>query len=119
MSHYPAAYKPPPGTKPKIERDDFPAPPYPYTDPGTHTTVACHVYISFEGHRMFHLTDVASLNVSERRRRWSDTYKGVADSDDEADGNMNGKLNGHVDPKLRREEHELAKIETGIAQVLS
>lgn len=34
LSHYPAAYKPPPGTKPKIERDDFPAPPYPYTDPG-------------------------------------------------------------------------------------
>ncbi|VVC98742.1 unnamed protein product [Leptidea sinapis] len=33
LSHYPSAYKPPPGTKPKIERDDFPAPPYPYTDP--------------------------------------------------------------------------------------
>ncbi|KAF9813380.1 hypothetical protein SFRURICE_007556 [Spodoptera frugiperda] len=87
LSHYPAAYKPPPGTKPKIERDDFPAPPYPYTDP-------------------------------ERRRRWSDTYKGVADSDDEGDGKVNGKLNGNgdIDPKLRREEHELAKIETGIAQ---
>lgn len=33
LSHYPAAKKPPPGEKPKIERDDFPAPPYPYTDP--------------------------------------------------------------------------------------
>ncbi|XP_026313652.1 actin-binding LIM protein 1-like isoform X2 [Hyposmocoma kahamanoa] len=33
LSHYPAAYKPPPGTQPKIERDDFPAPPYPYSDP--------------------------------------------------------------------------------------
>ncbi|XP_055613081.1 actin-binding LIM protein 1-like isoform X6 [Uranotaenia lowii] len=33
MSHYPGAKKPPPGEKPKIERDDFPAPPYPYTDP--------------------------------------------------------------------------------------
>ncbi|XP_075986523.1 actin binding LIM protein Uncoordinated 115a isoform X5 [Anticarsia gemmatalis] len=88
LSHYPAAYKPPPGTKPKIERDDFPAPPYPYTDP-------------------------------ERRRRWSDTYKGMVDSDDEADGKLNGKVNGNgdIDPKLRREEQELAKIETGIAQV--
>lgn len=58
--------------------------------------------------------------VTERRRRWSDTYKGVADSDDEGDGKVNGKLNGNgdIDPKLRREEHELAKIETGIAQVL-
>ncbi|XP_029726613.2 actin-binding LIM protein 2 isoform X4 [Aedes albopictus] len=33
LSHYPGAKKPPPGEKPKIERDDFPAPPYPYTDP--------------------------------------------------------------------------------------
>lgn len=52
LSHYPAAKKPPPGEKPKIERDDFPAPPYPYTDP-------------------------------ERRRRLSDSYKGVPVSDDE------------------------------------
>ncbi|KAL0811160.1 hypothetical protein ABMA28_009593 [Loxostege sticticalis] len=78
LSHYPSAYKPPPGTKPKIERDDFPAPPYPYTDP-------------------------------ERRRRWSDTYKGV-ESDSEPDA-----VNG--DARLRREEQELAKIDTGIAQV--
>lgn len=33
LSHYPAAKKPPHGEKAKIERDDFPAPPYPYTDP--------------------------------------------------------------------------------------
>lgn len=52
LSHYPAAKKPPPGEKPKIEREDFPAPPYPYTDP-------------------------------ERRRRYSDSYKGVPVSDDE------------------------------------
>jgi actin-binding LIM protein len=52
LSHYPDAKRPKPGDKPKIERDDFPAPPYPYTDP-------------------------------ERRKRWSDTYKGV--SDDEED----------------------------------
>lgn len=89
MSTYPSAYKPPPGTKPKIERDDFPAPPYPYTDP-------------------------------ERRRRWSDTYKGVPDSDEEMNGQLNGKVNGNsevIDPQLRREEQELSKIETGMAQV--
>lgn len=77
LSHYPSAYKPPPGTQPKIERDDFPAPPYPYTDP-------------------------------ERRRRWSDSYAGVPDSDEEAGG---------ADPRLRREEEELTKIQSGIAQV--
>jgi len=35
LAHFPAAKPPPPGEKPKIERDDFPAPPYPYSDPGT------------------------------------------------------------------------------------
>ncbi|KOB67245.1 Uncharacterized protein OBRU01_20108 [Operophtera brumata] len=87
LSHYPSAYKPPPGTKSKIERDDFPAPPYPYTDP-------------------------------ERRRRWSDTYKGVPESDDEADApaRLNGHVNGHRD-QLRREERELAKIHSGMGQV--
>jgi hypothetical protein len=34
LAHFPAAKRPEPGEKPKIERDDFPAPPYPYTDPG-------------------------------------------------------------------------------------
>lgn len=62
LSHYPAAKKPPPGEKPKIERDDFPAPPYPYTDP-------------------------------ERRRRYSDSYKGVPESDDEVDHAANNKEN--------------------------
>lgn len=33
LSHYPAAKKPQAGEPSKIERDDFPAPPYPYTDP--------------------------------------------------------------------------------------
>lgn len=66
LSHYPAAKKPPPGEKPKIERDDFPAPPYPYTDP-------------------------------ERRRRYSDSYKGmpVSDDEDEVD-KANVKPNGSV-----------------------
>lgn len=34
LSHYPGARKPTSGDVSRIERDDFPAPPYPYTDPG-------------------------------------------------------------------------------------
>lgn len=34
LSHYPGGRKPPSGGISRIERDDFPAPPYPYTDPG-------------------------------------------------------------------------------------
>lgn len=86
LSHYPDAKKPKPGQTPKIERDDFPAPPYPYTDP-------------------------------ERRRRWSDTYKGVPDSDsgEEVDGNLSPKE--IEDLKLKKEEEELSKISTGIGKV--
>ncbi|XP_035784474.1 actin-binding LIM protein 3-like isoform X1 [Anopheles albimanus] len=80
LSHYPAAKKPPPGEKPKIERDDFPAPPYPYTDP-------------------------------ERRRRYSDSYKGVPESDDEVDHAANNKENV-TDKRHNKEEEELRKLKS-------
>ncbi|KAF4533454.1 hypothetical protein B566_EDAN001180 [Ephemera danica] len=76
LAHFPAAKRPPPGEKSKIERDDFPAPPYPYTDP-------------------------------ERRRRWSDSYKGVPVSDDEGGegegtvDQVDGDATGVVDGKLK------------------
>lgn len=34
LAHFPAAKPPLNNEVPKIERDDFPAPPYPYSDPG-------------------------------------------------------------------------------------
>lgn len=89
LAHFPAAKRPGPGEKPKIERDDFPAPPYPYTDP-------------------------------ERRRRWSDTYKGVPDSDEENEVDGKEKKNDVdkiEDTKLKKEEEELSKISTGIGKV--
>lgn len=85
LSHYPAAKKPPPGEKPKIERDDFPAPPYPYTDP-------------------------------ERRRRYSDSYKGVQVSDDEDEVDKNGEV--VKDESLRKEQEELTKINSGMGSVI-
>ncbi|XP_066600515.1 actin-binding LIM protein 2 isoform X3 [Prorops nasuta] len=86
LAHYPDAMKPPPGAQPPIERDDFPAPPYPYTDP-------------------------------ERRRRWSDTYKGVPASDDEDDEVDNKAYIKEAEQKLKKERDELSKIDTGIAKV--
>ncbi|XP_023019260.2 actin binding LIM protein Uncoordinated 115a isoform X2 [Leptinotarsa decemlineata] len=82
LAHFPGAKPPPPGEPPKIERDDFPAPPYPYTDP-------------------------------ERRKRWSDSYKGVPDSDeDEIDGRNSKELEN-----IKKEEEELTKIASGIGKV--
>uniref|UniRef100_A0A336LYN1 CSON008204 protein n=1 Tax=Culicoides sonorensis TaxID=179676 RepID=A0A336LYN1_CULSO len=85
MSHYPAAKKPQPGDKPKIERDDFPAPPYPYTDP-------------------------------ERRRRYSDSYKGVPGSDEEDETDKAPK--DEIDEKLNKEQEELQKINSGMGAVI-
>ncbi|XP_060529919.1 actin-binding LIM protein 1 isoform X6 [Cylas formicarius] len=84
LAHFPGAKPPKPGEPPKIERDDFPAPPYPYTDP-------------------------------ERRKRWSDSYKGVPDSDeDDLDGMTEKEIE---DRKLKKEEEELTKIASGIGKV--
>ncbi|CAG7720658.1 unnamed protein product [Allacma fusca] len=84
LAHYPAAKPPKPDEKPKIERDDFPAPPYPYTDP-------------------------------ERRKRWSDSWKGVSASEDEDE--VDSVFKPEDDPKLKKEEEELSKIATGIGKV--
>lgn len=84
MSHYPGGKKPKPGEKLKIERDDFPAPPYPYTDP-------------------------------ERRRRYSDSYKGVQNSDDE---DQVDKSADNAEPHSRKGEEELKKINSGMSKVI-
>ncbi|ODN01148.1 Actin-binding LIM protein 1 [Orchesella cincta] len=84
LAHFPGAKPPKPDEKPKIERDDFPAPPYPYTDP-------------------------------ERRKRWSDSWKGVSASEDEDEADSVFKPED--DPKLKKEEEELSKIATGIGKV--
>jgi len=67
LAHFPDAKKPRPGEKPKIERDDFPAPAFPYSDP-------------------------------ERRKRYSDSYKGMSD-DEEDQVDANDKEN--EDAKLK------------------
>ncbi|XP_072394168.1 actin-binding LIM protein 1 isoform X4 [Diabrotica undecimpunctata] len=83
LAHFPGAKPPPPGEPPKIERDDFPAPPYPYTDP-------------------------------ERRKRWSDSYKGVPSDEDEVDDASAREIH---DQKFKKEENELSKIASGIGKV--
>ncbi|CAH1103977.1 unnamed protein product [Psylliodes chrysocephalus] len=83
LAHFPGAKPPIAGEPLKIERDDFPAPPYPYTDP-------------------------------ERRKRWSDSYKGVPSDEDEVDNAMERDVH---DAKLKKEENELSKIASGIGKV--
>ncbi|XP_066906157.1 actin-binding LIM protein 1 isoform X7 [Halyomorpha halys] len=86
LAHFPDAHPPRPNEKPKIERDDFPAPPYPYTDP-------------------------------ERRRRWSDSYKGVPDSEEEDEVDTTSASTKPPETKLKKEEAELSKLSSGMGRV--
>lgn len=56
-------------------------------------------------------------NIVERRKRWSDGYKGVpvSDEEDEVDGTTNSTE--LKDEQLKKEEQELSKIATGIGKV--
>ncbi|XP_023034598.1 actin-binding LIM protein 2 isoform X4 [Drosophila willistoni] len=92
LSHYPAAKKPPPGEQPKIERDDFPAPPYPYTDP-----------------------------ERRRRYSESYHGVPVSDDDDENNGDQaNGKVkNGDEQIRLKREAEQLEKLNSGIGSAIA
>ncbi|KAF2346430.1 hypothetical protein FHG87_022814, partial [Trinorchestia longiramus] len=88
LAHFPGGQKPKQNQPSRIEREDFPAPPYPYTD-------------------------------SERRRRWSGSSKGasVDESNEHLDDVDGGESIPPENPKLKREEAELAKISTGIGKV--
>jgi len=79
LAHFPGGKRPRGDQPRRIERDDFPAPAYPYAD-------------------------------SERRRRWSGSSRGVEDEELEDEDVPD-------DPKLKREEAELAKISQGLAGV--
>jgi len=94
LAHFPNANRPRPGDPPRIERDDFPAPPYPYTDPERRRRWS-------ETHRR---ASASELNVDRQ-----DEFDGkdIIDPDEALPD----------DPKVKKSEAELSKIATGIGKV--
>ncbi|XP_013785469.1 actin-binding LIM protein 3-like [Limulus polyphemus] len=88
LSHYPGAQRPDPSDVPKIERDDFPAPPFPYTD----SELRSRGSGSFK-----------DMDVGEDEQMMDEL-----EDDEEL---------MEEDPQLKREEEELSKIATGIGKV--
>jgi len=86
--------RPRPGDPPRIERDDFPAPPYPYTDPERRRRWS-------ETHRR---ASASELSVGRQ-----DEFDGkdIIDPDEALPD----------DPKVKKSEAELSKIATGIGKV--
>ncbi|XP_076345805.1 actin-binding LIM protein 3-like isoform X4 [Tachypleus tridentatus] len=88
LSHYPGAHRPDPSDVPKIERDDFPAPPFPYTDSELQTRWSG----SFK-----------DMDIGEDEQMMDE----IEDEEELVE----------EDPQLKREEEELSKIPTGIGKV--
>ena len=125
LSHYPDGRKLGPNEKMPIERDDFPAPPYPYVD---------HALEAAKAHRIRHISGGSTGRVSNATTGIgdvNDVASSIATSElgiDVIDADSTGEGGGSdyssdidddidVDPKLKKEEEELSKIATGIGQV--
>lgn len=126
MAQYPSGQKPSPDTVPKIERDDFPAPPFPYLKKQQHqqqqqqsaagagsggagSESAANLAATGNGEE----PQVQASNRQRPQQRSSRPKSReivIADpeSDDDSDSN---------DPQLRKEEEELSKIANGIGKI--
>lgn len=93
MAHYPDAKKPGPKDIPRIERPDFPAPPFAYSD------------------------------LDRRRRWSESSKDFESDQLGDGSGDLSDQIDGdsermvEEDPRLRKEKNELLKISTGIGKV--
>lgn len=99
LSQYPAGQRPQPDDVAKIERDDFPAPPFPYTDDrhkrGNSTSRLLSEQVKPASKSSFLSKSNGTMNID--------------DSDDDDSSNE--------DPQLKREEEELSKIASGIGKI--
>lgn len=100
MSHYPDARKPGPNETPRIERDDFPAPPYPYADPERRRRYSESSKDGKEHHH--HSRDLPDAGNSAESEEMSESLTSSST---------------YEDPQLKKEEEELSKIATGIGKV--
>ena len=114
LSHYPDARKPGPNETPRIERDDFPAPPYPYADPERRRR-----YSESSKDAKDHRSSSRSKHHHQQRphsRDTADSANSVNDSE-ELSSSLTSSTSTSEDPQLKKEEEELSKIATGIGKV--
>ena len=121
LSHYPDARKLGPNEKIPIERDDFPAPPYPYVD---------HALEVSKGHRIRHHSagSTGKMSTATTVGDVNDVASSIATSELAIDPDSTGEAGEsdyssdidediYIDPKLKLEEEELSKIASGIGAV--
>lgn len=110
LAQYPSGQKPSPDSVPKIERDDFPAPPF---QPDRRTNAAAAAAAAPVGKEPqvsgeLHQQQQRQPSHAQQRASRPRSREIVLASADEADDN---------DPQLRKEEEELSKIANGIGKI--
>lgn len=104
LAQYPGAQKPSPDTVPKIERDDFPAPPFPYPDRSSSSHAASRIASS----PSLNTEKEQSKRQVQQRTSRPRSREIVIEDDDESSTD---------DPQLKKEEEELSKIASGIGKI--
>lgn len=97
LAQYPSGQKPSPDAVAKIERDDFPAPPFPYPDRAS-------------GARSQPETESPMRSEQKRASRPRSREIVITDELDDSSSNCD-------DPRFKKEEEELSKIASGIGKV--
>lgn len=110
LSHYPAGQKPKPDTVPSIERDDFPAPPFPY-HPDRPKTVGS------SSHLATNPVDQVDAASNEAKVDKTNHQQERSSRPRSREINLDDEDSSSDDPQLRKEEEELSKIANGIGKI--
>lgn len=120
LAQYPSGQKPSPDAVPKIERDDFPAPPFPYPQQGSSTiggrAKGSHKKTDNQengcesnGLNVPDVEEKATASKPQQQQRASrPRSREIVIEDDDSSND---------DPQLRKEEEELSKIASGIGKI--
>lgn len=139
LAAYPSGQKPEPDSVPKIERDDFPAPPFPYThgrhqhrtrgqsaprstsngNAGSQTgTPSGHNQQQQERTSRPRSREFSNVSASpSSAARTPATATKASDQDDDRCSTLSISSNGSIDPRYQKEEQELSKIANGIGKI--
>lgn len=107
LAHYPGAQKPSPDAVPKIERDDFPAPPFPYPERNRSNQLTKDK-LNASSPTLSPERNQTKQRVQQERASRPRSREIVIEDDDESSAD---------DPQLKKEEEELSKIASGIGKI--
>lgn len=118
LSHYPAGQKPGPNTVPSIERDDFPAPPFPYHPDRPKSLIGgASSTNQLSGADQVDAAARESPVVADTNQQTQTARQQRASRPRSREINIDDDETSSDDPQLRKEEEELSKIANGIGKI--